>query len=250
MSAITPRRPTLETAEQSPAPATRLFATLLMLLGIGAAAAALLGPLVTGIIEYHISEGARDQVIGGDVAVLALAGEDTHGVVAFDDGGRRMRWTMDLRRWRADRDPAVVFDAGIERPAVLERAPLRKPDVVVLNDILRDMNGSTVASILRAIASPPLCVAIKMTSSVHSDMMSVPSPAISRACAGSSSASVGSAQQVAVAGAGQLGAGGSAAYQGASAATCRRSAHEKLKLLIHVVDKLHKCLIFCNKFSC
>ncbi len=49
-----------------------LLATLLVLLGAGTAAAALLGPLVTGVIEYHVSEGARDQVIGGDVAVLAL----------------------------------------------------------------------------------------------------------------------------------------------------------------------------------
>jgi hypothetical protein len=59
---------------ERPTPLThsRLLATLLILLGAGTAAAALLGPLVTGVIEYHVSEGARDQVIGGDVAVLAL----------------------------------------------------------------------------------------------------------------------------------------------------------------------------------
>lgn len=50
----------------------RLLATLLALLGAGSAAAALLGPLVAGSIQYHVSEGARSQVAGGDVAALAL----------------------------------------------------------------------------------------------------------------------------------------------------------------------------------
>jgi hypothetical protein len=75
MSGITHVRliPDAESGDR-PAPLTnsRLLGTLLIILGAGTAAAALLGPLVTGVIEYHVSEGARDQVMGGDVAVLAL----------------------------------------------------------------------------------------------------------------------------------------------------------------------------------
>ncbi|HSJ28827.1 MAG TPA: hypothetical protein VLB67_11495, partial [Acidimicrobiia bacterium] len=41
-------------------------------LGLGAALVALLGPLAGGVIEYHVSEGARNQVAGGDVAGLFL----------------------------------------------------------------------------------------------------------------------------------------------------------------------------------
>jgi hypothetical protein len=44
-----------------------------ILLGLGAALVALLGPLVAGSIRYHASEGAVDQVMGGDVAALLLA---------------------------------------------------------------------------------------------------------------------------------------------------------------------------------
>lgn len=44
----------------------------LFLLGIGAALVALLGPLVAEVIEYHASEGAVNQVVGGDVAALLL----------------------------------------------------------------------------------------------------------------------------------------------------------------------------------
>jgi hypothetical protein len=44
----------------------------LVLLGIGAALVAVLGPLVTGVIEYHVSETAVNQIVGGDVAGLVL----------------------------------------------------------------------------------------------------------------------------------------------------------------------------------
>ena len=44
----------------------------LLILGVGAAVAALLGPLVAGMIRYHVSEAAVNQIIGGDVAALIL----------------------------------------------------------------------------------------------------------------------------------------------------------------------------------
>ncbi len=44
----------------------------LILFGLGAATVALLGPLVFEVIEYHVSEGATNQVLGGDVAALLL----------------------------------------------------------------------------------------------------------------------------------------------------------------------------------
>jgi hypothetical protein len=43
-----------------------------MILGAGAALVALLGPLVGDVIRYHASEGAVNQIIGGDVAGLFL----------------------------------------------------------------------------------------------------------------------------------------------------------------------------------
>jgi hypothetical protein len=43
-----------------------------MILGAGAALVALLGPLVGDVIRYHASEGAVNQIIGGDVAGLVL----------------------------------------------------------------------------------------------------------------------------------------------------------------------------------
>lgn len=44
----------------------------LFLLGAGAALVAVLGPLVTDTIRYHASEGAVNQIIGGDIAGLLL----------------------------------------------------------------------------------------------------------------------------------------------------------------------------------
>lgn len=44
----------------------------LVMLGIGAALVAVLGPFVAGVIDYHASEGAVNQIIGGDVAGLVL----------------------------------------------------------------------------------------------------------------------------------------------------------------------------------
>ncbi len=52
----------------------RVLAVVMALVGAGAVAVALLGPLGVGAIEYHVSEGAAQQVRGGDVAGLLLVG--------------------------------------------------------------------------------------------------------------------------------------------------------------------------------
>lgn len=57
---------------QAPDPLRVWLALGLVLLGVGAAAVAVLGPLVAGAIRYHVSEGAANQVMGGDVAGLVL----------------------------------------------------------------------------------------------------------------------------------------------------------------------------------
>jgi hypothetical protein len=49
------------------------LAVALLLLAAGMVVAAALGPLVAGVIVYHVSEGATNQIRGGDVAVLLLA---------------------------------------------------------------------------------------------------------------------------------------------------------------------------------
>ncbi|MDO8120735.1 hypothetical protein Q6346_05330 [Isoptericola sp. b490] len=56
----------------TPAP-DRVLGTSLIVAGLGTAAVAVLGPLVTGVIRYHASESAVAQVAGGDLAGLLLA---------------------------------------------------------------------------------------------------------------------------------------------------------------------------------
>lgn len=60
--------------EQSPTEVggRRWLALGLFILGAGAALVALLGPLVGNLIRYHASEGAVNQIVGGDVAGLVL----------------------------------------------------------------------------------------------------------------------------------------------------------------------------------
>ena len=70
MTTTAPSGPLVRTA--TPVPAARPLTVVLALLGLGAAAVSLLGPLGTGVIEYHVSSGARDQVRGGDLAALVL----------------------------------------------------------------------------------------------------------------------------------------------------------------------------------
>ena len=44
----------------------------LAMLGFGAGAVSVLGPLVADVVRYHVSEAAMNQVVGGDVAGLVL----------------------------------------------------------------------------------------------------------------------------------------------------------------------------------
>jgi hypothetical protein len=48
------------------------LAALVLLIGVGAVMVPVLGPLVLGVLELHVSAGAADQVRGGDVATLLL----------------------------------------------------------------------------------------------------------------------------------------------------------------------------------
>lgn len=50
----------------------RALGIALILMGVGVAVTALLGPLVGDLIRYHASQGAINQVMGGDVAALFL----------------------------------------------------------------------------------------------------------------------------------------------------------------------------------
>ncbi len=50
----------------------RVRAVVLLLLAAGLAAAALIGPLALGWVEYHIGEDVRNQVVGGDLVALVL----------------------------------------------------------------------------------------------------------------------------------------------------------------------------------
>ena len=50
----------------------RFVGALVVVLGVVVALVALLGPLVTGTLTYHVSPSAADQVRGGDAVALAL----------------------------------------------------------------------------------------------------------------------------------------------------------------------------------
>ncbi|MCB2412420.1 hypothetical protein LGT39_06100 [Demequina sp. TTPB684] len=56
----------------APAGADGWLAVALVVLGLGVAAIAILGPLLTNVIEYHVSDGAANQIAGGDFAGLVL----------------------------------------------------------------------------------------------------------------------------------------------------------------------------------
>lgn len=71
MTQVEKRPETTHIATEVPSPHIWL-AVGLFILGLGAALVAILGPLVTGSIGYHVSEGAANQVLGGDIAGLLL----------------------------------------------------------------------------------------------------------------------------------------------------------------------------------
>lgn len=60
------------TAEKHSRRPSPVLAVPLVLIGCGAVSVSLLGPLVLGVIDYHVSGGASAQVRGGDVAGLLL----------------------------------------------------------------------------------------------------------------------------------------------------------------------------------
>ena len=51
----------------------KLSGVLCLVLAAGMTGAAILGPLVLGVIEFHVSSSARGQLVGGEVASLVLA---------------------------------------------------------------------------------------------------------------------------------------------------------------------------------
>lgn len=76
---------TVERQRTHPAPGARTghprwSGVAAIALGIGAAIVAILGPLATGVIRYHASDGAINQIAGGDAAGLLLAAPT--GVIA------------------------------------------------------------------------------------------------------------------------------------------------------------------------
>ena len=65
-------RQVVPTEKAAREPSRPWLAVGLFVLGAGAALVALLGPLAGDVIRYHASEGAINQIIGGDVAGLLL----------------------------------------------------------------------------------------------------------------------------------------------------------------------------------
>lgn len=68
----TARRPRTAKPTAAPVRTSGLLALALTAIGIGFAALALLGPLGTGVIDYHVTETLRNQTIGLDAVSLAI----------------------------------------------------------------------------------------------------------------------------------------------------------------------------------
>jgi hypothetical protein len=54
-------------------PIDRLTGIASIALGVGTAASAILGPLVTNVIRFHVSDNTRQQLIGGEIISLCVA---------------------------------------------------------------------------------------------------------------------------------------------------------------------------------
>lgn len=74
MIVTTGTAPTRRVATSSVRARTDGLTVLLLVVGAGAFAVAALGPLWLGVVDYHVSSGAADQIRGGDVAGLVLVG--------------------------------------------------------------------------------------------------------------------------------------------------------------------------------
>ena len=55
-----------------PRPGDRVLGAIMFALATGVVVLSVLGPLVAGVLEYHVVEDVENQVIGGDAAALAL----------------------------------------------------------------------------------------------------------------------------------------------------------------------------------
>jgi hypothetical protein len=71
---VTPTTTATEAPASAQASAPGGLAVLVAILGLGAMAVALLGPLGLGAIEYHVSAGASAQIRGSDAVSLLLVG--------------------------------------------------------------------------------------------------------------------------------------------------------------------------------
>ncbi len=91
MSTDTVRKP--DEGEMGAAPhgldADPWLATGLLMLGLGAGLVAILGPLGLGVIEYHTSAAAANQIAGGDVASLLIVAPLSLVAAALVARGRR-----------------------------------------------------------------------------------------------------------------------------------------------------------------
>jgi hypothetical protein len=83
------------------------LAILLALLGLGAMATALLGPLALGWIDYHVPSGAADRLRGGEVAGLVLVGPASYGLYMYTE----LAITGDLARYdgNSERSSAAKY---------------------------------------------------------------------------------------------------------------------------------------------
>ena len=95
-------RPSGAGSTESSRPSAGL-AILLALLGLGAMATALLGPLALGWIDYHVSSGAADQLRGGDVAGLVLVGPVALAAVWRTQASERPTMPLSARNARPSR---------------------------------------------------------------------------------------------------------------------------------------------------
>ncbi len=76
-------------APRAPGRRDDVLALLLLLLAGGVAALAVLGPLATGRVQYHVTEDVQNQVVGGDLVALVLVAPTCLVAAALTRRGRR-----------------------------------------------------------------------------------------------------------------------------------------------------------------
>ena len=136
-------------------PPDRLGSTACWLLAIGIFASAVLGPLVLGLIEFHVSRDARDQLVGGELVSLILAGPTAIAAAVLWARGNPLG---PMLAFAPALYAAYIYTQYIVGPQY-GRYPGNNERFFLLYDALVALGWLTAARAWAALSSPPLPLA-------------------------------------------------------------------------------------------